>query len=497
MKKNSTLSLFASFLFAAILISPAYAQWSLSGNSNATTSSKLGTTNSIPLRLFTNNQVRAFIATNGNLGIGTVDPQQRLHVEGSTLLNIFVSTSGLGSTSGAGMIGYTKFLPTASGQRLGYFLLGSRGGAENNYNAAGLVGYAAGSWTVGSSYPAYLTFETTPFSSTTRQERLRITADGNVGIGTSNPSNTLHVIGRGRFSDGLSVESGGIFTTYGGGDGIEAQGNSSFGAGVRGNGFYGVYGEAASSSGWGGYFSGNVFTTGSYSASDKKLKQNVADLSNAMDIINKLQPKSYEYRQDGNFKSMRLPEGKHFGLIAQELEQVLPTLVKATKFDARVQQSGNGANGQSATEKAETIDFKAVNYTELIPIVVKGMQDMDKRVRDTEAENNELRKEVAELRQLVLSLKTNASAFPASAYLAQATPNPAKGSARISYNLPEGSNKAQLQITDNLGRTIKVIQLTGSGATNVDISSLSAGVYNYSLVVDSKTVETKKLTVVK
>lgn len=495
MKKNSAFFLFVSSLFALMLFGSVHAQsWSLTGNSNATALSKLGTTNSVPLRFFTNNNVRAYISTSGNFGIGTTSPQQRLHVEGTGNQAIFVSTTGLGSASGSGFIGSAKDLPTAAGQRLGYFLTGSRGGAENGYNAAGIVGYAAGAWTAGSSRPAYLTFETTPLGSTSRQERVRITEDGSVGIGIASPSNALHVIGRGRFSDGLSVESGGIFSTYSGGNGVEGYGSSAFGIGVLGEGFYGIYGTA-DNGGYGGYFNGNVFTTGSYSGSDRKLKQNITDLTSAMDIINKLQPKAYEFRRDGNFKFMNLPEGKHYGLIAQDLEQVLPTLVKDTKFNPQIGRSRDEKSNQPA-QKAEVIDFKAVNYTELIPLVIKAVQEQNAENQTLKTEVQQLRSELESLKQQLGKFATGQANTPARiGSLSQATPNPAKAHANISYRLPEGSGKAQLQLTDNLGRTVQTVRLTQSGTVNVDVSALGAGIYNYSLVVDGKTVETKRLTV--
>lgn len=46
-----------------------------------------------------------------------------------------------------------------------------------------------------------------------------------------------------------------------------------------------------------------------------------------MSIINKLKPKNYEFRNDGKYAAMNLPKGNHYGLIAQELEEVLPNLV--------------------------------------------------------------------------------------------------------------------------------------------------------------------------
>ena len=58
--------------------------WSLVGNNNATSSSKLGTTNAINLRLFTNNSERIRINTSGLVGINATSPTARLQVNSST-----------------------------------------------------------------------------------------------------------------------------------------------------------------------------------------------------------------------------------------------------------------------------------------------------------------------------------------------------------------------------------------------------------------------------
>jgi len=191
--------------------------------------------------------------------------------------------------------------------------------------------------------------------------------------------------------------SGGSYGVYGRGSSYGVYGEGP--TGVRGSGSsYGVFGY---SSGWAGYFSGKVYSSGGYTTSDQRLKQNIRDFSSAIDIINKLKPKQYEFRQDGNYKLMNLPQGSHFGLIAQDVEKILPDLVNDTKFEtAMAQPQATEAALQQTQEagkietKSEIIEFKALNYTEFIPVLIKGMQEL-------EQENTQLKSELTELKQLV------------------------------------------------------------------------------------------------
>src|SRR2546423_15052819 len=72
--------------------------WSLAGNSTASnTLSKLGTTNAINLRLFTNKIERGQInASNGYVGMGTAVPAFRLHVVNAGTSIYGNSTGGFG-----------------------------------------------------------------------------------------------------------------------------------------------------------------------------------------------------------------------------------------------------------------------------------------------------------------------------------------------------------------------------------------------------------------
>src|SRR5258706_3502181 len=82
MKKRIMLFLIVSILFTSISLQTAIAQsWNITGNNNATSSSKLGTTNLVPLKFFTNNAQRMVIDSLGRVGIGITNPVNILTVK--------------------------------------------------------------------------------------------------------------------------------------------------------------------------------------------------------------------------------------------------------------------------------------------------------------------------------------------------------------------------------------------------------------------------------
>ncbi len=143
MKTKSTIVVAAVAVLTLCNLQHATAQnsspfWSLAGNSNASSStSKLGTTNTIPLRFFTNNSERMRIDGNGNVGINaTTLGASRFIVNGSNPFRAQVN-------------GSTKFIVNSNG------------------------GVSVGSSSTGPSNGLFVS--------------------GNVGIGTSTPVSTLDI----------------------------------------------------------------------------------------------------------------------------------------------------------------------------------------------------------------------------------------------------------------------------------------------------------------
>jgi hypothetical protein len=124
--------------------------------------------------------------TNNYLGIGTATTTAAITATG-TSSSVFhaVNTATPSSGSGAGIIAYVDGTPTAADQRLGFYLFGSRGGVNGQYNSAGVQGFSSQAWTIGTAQGSYLRFENTPTGSISRTERMRITANGGVSFGSS------------------------------------------------------------------------------------------------------------------------------------------------------------------------------------------------------------------------------------------------------------------------------------------------------------------------
>lgn len=421
--------------------------WSLAGNDNASSSSKLGTTDNISLRFYTNNVQRMIInSAAGLVGIGTASPTSRLQVN------------------------------SASGQSP--FHVQINGSSKLLMDEYGTL--AIGTSIFSTSYKLLISSTTTS----------GIYANG-VDYGVRGISSNIGVQG------------------YGSVKGVFGYSNTSSGKGVNGyaeqnyGGFFESYSGTALyaktyTGFYAGLFYGHVYSSGTYYGSDKNIKKNIREMGNALDIISQLKPKRFEFRDDGNYAALQLPKGSHYGLLAQELEGVLPDLVKESPHVLRSVKHAAAANPdqdgsplpREIEEKKETLNIKAVNYTELIPIIIKAMQEQQAIIEKQNAR-------IDALTQLVNKLDNqNAGTKVEDASLAQNVPDPPiSNSTVIAYRLPAGTTSAQLIFTNAAGQRVKQVQLDNSGRVKIDTSSFSEGVYFYTLSAKGKLFQTKKMVI--
>lgn len=151
---------------------------------------------------------------------------------------------------------------------------------------------------------------------------------------------------------------------------------------------YGIYAWADSAqSNYAGYFAGNVTYTGTLAAaSDARLKTNIQPFQGALSKVLNVNVATYEYKNEGMAAKMNLAKGKQIGFIAQNLEKTFPELVEEQKHAVGV---------TAKDENPETIEYKAVNYIGMIPVLTKAIQEqqayielLEKRLEKLELESN-------------------------------------------------------------------------------------------------------------
>jgi hypothetical protein len=142
---------------------------------------------------------------------------------------------------------------------------------------------------------------------------------------------------------------------------------------------------------WAGYFLGDVGVTGKvYSQSDRKFKTQIKPLSsNNLTKLMQLKPSSYYYNDSRESKLFGLNQKTlQSGFIAQELEQVFPSLVQD-----KIAPILTG----SANNPVEKVNYKAVNYIGLIPYMVAATQEQQTLITSLQTLTTSLQEKVANL----------------------------------------------------------------------------------------------------
>ena len=330
----------------------------------------------------------------GNIGVGQIpDAQWKLNVEGGGDTNgdneddndAVIRALYLGSEKyHAAILGWAKPGSGGSGTgiggdfRGGHMALRAYADERVGANAYGLFARVAGASTANYGVKAYVT---------NGDHAYGLHADARLG---SVGSYGLRANGQG------ALTNYGVFASAYGDAGEDAIGF--YGYAHRGSTTadgYGVYGKVSGEwSGPGerfaGYFEGPVEVTGAFTTtSDARFKEAVESLSgeSVLDRVLALEPKRYRYKLDALGQRMGFSDGERFGFIAQELEAVFPELVKGRQrtlpaVEARPEPwDGEGPVPEPVIEEeALEVAYKAVNYIDLIPVLVGAIQEQQAEI---------------------------------------------------------------------------------------------------------------------
>ncbi|MBU3658738.1 MAG: T9SS type A sorting domain-containing protein [Flavobacteriales bacterium] len=292
----------------------------------------------------------------------------------------------------------------------------------------------------------------------------------------------------------------------------------------------GIYGNCVASNfgkvGYAGFFDGNVWINGpavatgfAATTSDQNFKTDVNPITNATGILSQLHPKTF-YFDTLNPYGFNFSNRKQYGLLAQEVETVMPELVSDEYKPATVDSTG--------TIVTQGVNYKALNYDAFISILIKGHQEQKDKidslqlnVNNRDSIINNLNDRLAHLENCLSGILpflcqiSNSAIQPTqevfqeqlkneinvqlsnkgTIILNQNVPNPFAEQTQISFSIPETVKKAQIHFYDANGKLINSVDVLerGLGQLNVFANDLSTGVYTYTLVADGQIVATKKM----
>jgi hypothetical protein len=206
--------------------------------------------------------------------------------------------------------------------------------------------------------------------------------------------------------------------------------------------------------------------------SDQRLKANIAPLNGSLDKIMQLRGVTYSWKKDVTITSgdqnisltEGLPEGQQIGFIAQEVEKIIPEIVKET-----------------------SLGYKALEYHTLTALLVNAMQEQQAQIKLLE-------NKIEQLNQRDWS-----SSATNDIRLGINYPNPFDKTTVIAYSLPATYAQSELYITDLQGKLIFSLPLETGTDNKVEVSSdrLENGIYLYSIVSNGTVLITKQFVVSK
>lgn len=158
----------------------------------------------------------------------------------------------------------------------------------------------------------------------------------------------------------------------------------------------------------------------------------------------------------------------------------------------------------------DSLGNQYVNYLELIPVMVSAFKELYyaiedhgvilNAVEDYEAHRHNMQSDTTadnqskgSRRQVPISPDTTG------AVLFQNSPNPFSSSTMIEYYVPNSATNANLFVFNLIGELLQTypIGTFGSGQVTINGSTLNAGMYIYSLVVDEQIIDTKRMILTK
>lgn len=204
---------------------------------------------------------------------------------------------------------------------------------------------------------------------------------------------------------------------------------------------------------------GSAIASSWVTSSDRRLKKEIHEDFSYHNKLYEVKTYDYKYKNDETGQLQ-------FGVMAQEMKEIYPNLVSGDE------ESGYG-----------------VNYTAMIPLMIRALQDQKQTIEGLREEMKELKSKISENTELAEVLGIEGERMTI-------FPNPSASVANISLKGNTRGN-VSLEVVNLNGEVVQRIAGNGSKTAEINTSKMLKGVYFVRYLRDGKVVETKRLLIEK
>jgi hypothetical protein len=222
--------------------------------------------------------------------------------------------------------------------------------------------------------------------------------------------------------------------------------------------------------------------------SDGRFKKDIRKDVAGLDFINALSPVSYTLDKSAINKFLGIADSVQTGTPAVRMAPQRQIGFVAQEVEAIVKTSGYVFSGIEAPQN--DLDPYTIRYAEFVVPLVKAVQELSSQVADLQEQLKKYSNDPAIAQQASVST---------GAFLYQNNPNPFSVNTEIQMDIPESYRQANMIVYNLEGKQLKNIEVVERGKAIVNISGneLGAGMYLYTLIVDGKIADTKRLILTK
>lgn len=127
-------------------------------------------------------------------------------------------------------------------------------------------------------------------------------------------------------------------------------------------------------------FSDALFCGGDITAfaSDRRLKSNIQNITNALDKVQNINGVTYEWNDNVSDLGFNPRKKNDVGVIAQEIQAILPEAVDMAPFDRDVE--GNSKSGE---------EYLTVKYEKIVPLLIEAIKELKAEVEELKGKLND------------------------------------------------------------------------------------------------------------